>query len=69
MRRTDDKFEFTQEAHTLVNILADHLESMEPYEREFIEGLAERFEKFGDETFVSEKQIKWLRSLERNYAN
>jgi hypothetical protein len=65
---TTAKFEFTKEAQTLVNILSDYSDQMELHESGFVESLQERFDRYGDETFVSEKQISWLRSLETRYV-
>jgi hypothetical protein len=41
---------------------------MEPHESDFLLGLMDRFDKWGDETRISEKQISWLRGLERKYT-
>jgi hypothetical protein len=65
---TAAKFEHTKEALTLLNILEDYMEDMEGREVTFIEGLHDRFDKYGDETFVSERQINWLRAIEGKYA-
>lgn len=62
------KLEFTKEAQTAVNILADYVDSMAMHERTFVGDLQEKFERFGDETFVSQKQINWLRSLLERHA-
>ena len=64
---TDD-FPYTKEAQTLVNILEDYAEDMKDYESSFIVDLKDRFDTYGDEAYVSEKQINWLRSLEKRYA-
>lgn len=62
------KLEFTKEAQTAVNILTDHKERMLLSEKMFIEDLEDRFERFGDETWISEKQIAWLRRLVDYYG-
>lgn len=51
-----------------MNILTDYTDEMESHESDFVEQLQERFDKYGDETFISGKQIGWLRSLEARYA-
>jgi hypothetical protein len=63
-----DKYPYTKEAQTICNILEDYLEDMEPHESDFLLGLMDRFDKWGDETRISEKQISWLRGLERKYT-
>jgi hypothetical protein len=65
---TTAKLEFTKEAETLLNILEDYSDEMQAHEQSFLIDLRERFDKWGDETYVSEKQINWLRSLEGRYA-
>lgn len=63
-----NKFPYTKEARTIVNILKDYVENMEDGEADFIVGLADRMDTWGDETLISEKQIAWLRRLEDRYA-
>lgn len=65
---SNDKFQFTAEAATIVNILEDHTESMKEHEADFVTDMSERLDKYGDECFVSEKQISWLRSLQERYT-
>ena len=62
------KLEFTQEAETLLNILEDRSEDMQDYEQSFLIDLRDRFDQWGPETFISERQINWLRALEKRYA-
>lgn len=33
-------------------------------ERKFVEDFLDKFERFKDRTFVSERQLKWLRDIE-----
>lgn len=65
---TTAKLEFTKEAESLLNILEDYSDEMQDHEQTFLIDLRERFDRWGDETYVSEKQINWLRSLESRYA-
>lgn len=47
--------------------LRDYLGVMNDREREFVSGLAEAFEKYGDRTAVSPNQLFWLRDLSEKY--
>lgn len=56
-----------KEAGTLADSLTDVVHHMKSHEREFVVQIAERYEQWGDATFVSEKQLQWLRDLEEKY--
>jgi hypothetical protein len=47
--------------------LTDRVEEMQDHERKFIEDLSSAFEKYAERTFVSEKQLFWLRDLKDKY--
>lgn len=55
------------EARQHVEILKDHIAAMAPNEADFITKLAERFEQYGDKTFISNRQLFWLRDLRMNF--
>jgi hypothetical protein len=55
------------EARKHVEVLIDHVAAMAPNEQKFISDLAERFEKYGEKTFISNKQLFWLRDIRMNY--
>lgn len=47
--------------------LLDLVLRMTPKEREFVESLSERIDKYGERTFVSPKQLEWLEALVSYY--
>ena len=55
------------EARKHVEVLIDHVAAMAPKEADFITKLAERFEQYGDRTFISNKQLFWLRDIRMNF--
>lgn len=56
------------EARRHVEHLTHYLDLMEDErERKFVSDMAERFENYGDKTFVSNKQLFWLRDLATKY--
>jgi hypothetical protein len=55
------------EARKHVEALVDHVAAMAPNEAKFITDLSERFEKYGDKTFISNKQLFWLRDIRMNF--
>lgn len=61
------KQERANEACTLTGMLAESEESMEPHEATFFRQMYERCDKWGSETFVSAKQLFWLRDLKDKY--
>ena len=56
-----------QEADELTNMLADAEVWMTRTEAIFFRDMYERLEKYGDRTFVSPKQLFWLRELKEKY--
>jgi hypothetical protein len=62
---TDD--EKRTEARKHVDYLEDFFEQMQQNERTFVEQLANTFERFGDKTNISNKQLFWLRDLVTKY--
>jgi len=59
--------EKTTEAKRHVDYLEDRLEQMQDHERRFVESLMQSFERFGSKTFISTKQLFWLRDLNLKY--
>ena len=57
------KADDVREAERLVNDLIDHTPVMQERERDFIEQMTQRFDDYGERTFVSPRQRFWLRSL------
>ena len=55
------------EARKHVEALTPHLAAMAPNEQEFIAKLAENFEKYGERTYISNKQLFWLRDIRMNF--
>lgn len=55
------------EARKHVEALIDHVAAMAPNEAKFITDLAERFEKYGERTLISNRQLFWLRDLRMNF--
>ena len=58
---TDD--EKRTEAKRHVYFLMEHRAQMTDEERKFVEKMYDSFERFGAKTFVSNKQLFWLRDL------
>lgn len=57
-----------REAKELLSQLEDHHDDLKEKELEFIQGLSERIEKFGDMTIVSPRQLFWLRDIRDRVA-
>lgn len=55
------------EARKHVEALSDHVSEMAPNEQKFIADLSEKFEKYGQRTFISNQQLFWLRDLRMNF--
>lgn len=55
------------EAEKHVNALLDHFEEMTPEEQRFVSDLSGKFEKWGKNTFISNKVLFWLRDLNMKY--
>lgn len=55
------------EARKHVEALVDHVAQMAPNEAKLITDLAEKFEEYGDQTFISTQQLFWLRDIRMNY--
>lgn len=64
------KEETTHRACELINRLyeAGAEQNMNERERDFYQSLSERFDVYGDDTFISAKQLYWLRDLVERYA-
>lgn len=54
------------EARKHVEVLIDHVAAMAPNEADFITKLAANFEKYGERTYISNKQLFWLRDIRMN---
>lgn len=59
--------ERAREAKRLAESLLDTTPAMKEHEREFVEKMAERTQEYGEQTFVSPKQLFWLRDLYERY--
>jgi hypothetical protein len=57
------KSEDVAEAERLVNELKDNTEGLRPNEKSFVEDLSEKFDKYGEGTFISHNQLRWLRDI------
>lgn len=55
------------EAQKHIEALLPHIKEMAPNEQDFIQKLADNFKKYGLRTFVSNKQLFWLRDLRINF--
>lgn len=55
------------EARKHVEELIDHVAAMAPNEAKFVQDMHERFEQYGERTFVSNKQLFWLRDIRMNF--
>jgi hypothetical protein len=55
------------EARKHVEALIDHVAEMAPNEAKFITNLSERFEQYGNKTFVTNKQLFWLRDIRMHF--
>jgi len=51
------------EARKHVEALKNHVKAMAPNEAQFITKLAENFQKYGERTYISNKQLFWLRDI------
>lgn len=66
-KQDENPLQHTVEAQGLVEQLCDLTDRMRPNEVDFIEGLNDRFDSFGERTFISDAQINWLRGLAEKY--
>jgi len=57
--------ERASEAGELVTRLVEQLGRLNMKERQFVRDMEDRLEKYGERTYVSVKQIGWLRELEQ----
>jgi len=55
------------EARKHVEVLKQHLAAMAPNEQQFITKLVGNFEKYGERTYISNKQLFWLRDIRMNF--
>jgi len=55
------------EARKHVDALIDHVAAMAPNEAKFITDLSEKFEQYGAQTFITNKQLFWLRDIRMNF--
>jgi hypothetical protein len=51
------------EAKRHIDLLQDHFEELAPNEQGFIRDLADRFDRFEERTFISNRQLFWLRDI------
>ena len=66
-KTTLSEAEKVTEAQKHVEALLPHLKEMAPNEQSLITKLAENFKKYGPRTFISNKQLFWLRDIRMNY--
>jgi len=59
--------EMAKEATDIATQLIDSTQAMAEHEARFVIGVLERLEKYGDRTFISPKQLFWLRDLLEKY--
>ena len=57
------KEEDVREAGKLLDIVRDYLSDMTPKELEFVESMNDRFGQYGERTFISPRQLFWLRAI------
>lgn len=62
----DNPLAHTVEAQRIMDDLPDDAR-LPANAREFVAGLRERFEMYGEQTYVSSAQMNWLRNLEEKY--
>lgn len=55
------------EARKHVEALKDQVSKMAPNEAQFVTKLAENFAKYGERTYISNKQLFWLRDIRMNF--
>lgn len=58
-----DPDEMRNEAFDLLDRLEDHIEIMNKRESDFVTSLVDRREKYDEKTYVSRKQVFWLRDI------
>jgi hypothetical protein len=52
-----------REAQQLLDLVADEVEGMSSKEQGFIEDMSDRFDQYGEQTFISSRQLFWLRAI------
>ncbi len=57
------KEEDVREAGKLLDIVRDYIDTLTPKEFTFVEGMGERFDQYQERTFVSPRQLFWLRAI------
>ncbi|KKM79580.1 hypothetical protein LCGC14_1348470 [marine sediment metagenome] len=57
------KEEDVREAQQLLDLVTDDAEGMTPKEQEFVYDMQERFDQYQEQTFISPRQLFWLRSI------
>ena len=57
------KEEDVREAQQLLDLVTDEVEAMSSKERGFIEDMSDRFDQYGEQTFISPRQLFWLRAI------
>lgn len=63
---TVTKLDSFSEAKLLVAALLPHRSRLRDNQRDFVESLVIKFEKYGDNAFISEAQLNWLRELQKH---
>lgn len=57
-----------KEAQELIKIIVDISENLTPNEFSFFSNMHDRLVRYQERTYVSEKQIYWLRDIKSRYA-
>ena len=57
------KEEDVREAQQLLDLVADEVEAMSSKEQGFVEDMSDRFDRYGEQTFISPRQLFWLRAI------
>lgn len=55
--------EFYEEACEIVPACLEIRARLQPEERDFVDGMAEKLAQYKERSFISEKQINWLRGI------
>jgi hypothetical protein len=64
----EDKQQLIAEAQRLVDALLTVRDRLTDGEREFVSLMKSRLEQYQERAFISERQLHWLRVMEKKYA-
>lgn len=57
-----------EELQHMLDEISAYRSKLKPKERDFTDDMTKRFEEYGSDMFVSDKQLKWLRDIHRRVA-